>query len=78
MTITQLSRWQNLTRLHRPPWYLDQNNASGVCVKDSTGEIVFYDDFGSIPEEMPRHMAETIRCRSVALALWLVAISESV
>lgn len=76
MKLSQLSKWENLTRCHPLPWYLDQCNDSGVCVKDSRGETVFFDDFGSIPDEMPSGQAERIRAGSTALALWLVAVSE--
>lgn len=66
-----------LVRLAPTPWYLDQNNDNGVCVKDSRGETIFFDDFGSIPDEMPSGEAAKIRARSVALAHFLTAMSDT-
>lgn len=77
MNLLQALRWESLVKLHPIPWYLDQSNDSGVCVKDNHGEVVFYDDFGSIPDEMSSGTAEKIKCRSTTLALWLVAYSEN-
>lgn len=72
MTLQALSRYEAMRRVSPFPWYMDQNNASGVCVKDATGETVFYENFGSIPDEMPSHQADGIRMRAVTLAQFLV------
>lgn len=76
MTISQLSKWENLCRCHPAPWYLEQCNAKGVEVKDNEGNTVFSEDFGTIPDEMPSSLAESIRTGSAAFALWLVAYAE--
>lgn len=76
MTLQQLSKWENLVRYHPTPWYLEQCNDKGVEVRDSRGETVFYDDFGSIPDELASSFGEHIRGASTALALFLVAFSE--
>ena len=76
MNLQQYAAFQNLQHYRPIPWYIDQSNASGVCVKDLRGNVVFYEDFGSIPDEMPSHQADDIRSAAMALAIWLVAQSE--
>jgi hypothetical protein len=76
MTLTQMTRFEQLRIWHPLPWYLDQCNDSGVCVKDSKGETVFLEDFGTIPDEMDSGSREQIIAGASTLAWWLVAWSE--
>lgn len=77
MTTEQSAAWENLV-LYRPaPWYLDQANNSGVTIKDNRGNIVFYEDLGSIPDEMSSSQAEEIRIAAHSLGKWLVLFSEN-
>jgi hypothetical protein len=45
-------------------------------VKDTRGDMVFYEDFGTIPDEWKSHMRETVIAKARALAHFLVALSE--
>jgi hypothetical protein len=58
------------------PWVLDQCNDSGVCVKASNGETIFFEDFGGIPDEMSSGMREEIMERGRLFGQWLVAFSN--
>lgn len=77
MNLSQRSKWENLTRCHPLPWYLEQCNDKGVEVKDNKGNSVYFEDFGSIPDEMSSSLRDEITSGSVALALWLVIYSEN-
>ena len=77
MTKTQLTKFEQLRTWHPLPWYLEQCNTNGVCVKDCRGETVFIDDFGTIPDEMTSGPREQIIAGATALAHWLVAWSEN-
>lgn len=77
MTTAQLTKFTLLTTWHPMPWYMDQDNMSGVCVKDSKGEIVFYEDFGTIPDEMRSGPREQIIAGASTLAHFLVVFSEN-
>ena len=76
MTITQKARYASLEEACPMPWYIDHANDSGICVKDCTGEVVFYEDFGSVPDEAPSWLHKQVRVRAFALAMWMVAFSE--
>jgi len=56
------------------PWYLDQDNNEGICVKDSTGETVFYEDYGCVPDEHPNRseLLDAVVNRARALGRFLV------
>lgn len=58
------------------PWVLDQCNEKGVCVKDSRGEDLYFEDFGGIPDEMSIGQREHIVERAKLFAQWLVAFSN--
>lgn len=58
------------------PWVLDQCNEKGVCVKDSRGEDLYFEDFGGIPDEMSSGQRERIIERAKLFAQWLVAFSN--
>ena len=68
---------QDLKRVAPMPWYMEQNNNEGVCVKDNRGNDVFYDDFGTIPDELSTEASTQIREKSRTLAQFLVALSET-
>ncbi len=58
------------------PWYLEQDNDSGICVKDSTGETIYYEDYGSIPDEAKSSLRDKIIRRARTFAYWLIDFSE--
>ena len=58
------------------PWVLDHCNDRGVCVKDSRGEAIYFEDFGGIPDEMSSDQREHIIERAKLFAQWLVAFSN--
>jgi hypothetical protein len=58
------------------PWGLDQCNDNGVCVKDSRGEDLYFEDFGGIPDEMSSAQREHIIERAKLFGQWLVAFSN--
>src|SRR5574337_829507 len=58
------------------PWVLDQCNDKGVCVKDSRGEDLYFEDFGGISDEMSSGQREHIIERARLFAQWLVAFSN--
>ena len=59
------------------PWRLDQDNAAGLCVVDSRGDVVYAEDWGSIPDEMPGYMREQIIEKARANARFMVDASEA-
>lgn len=65
-----------LRKVAPTPWYLDQDNAEGVCVKDSKGQIVYYEEY-CFPDEMKSFMCEAIADRARALARFLIDVSEA-
>lgn len=75
MNLNQLTLLENLRTQAPMPWVLDQDNASGVVVKDGHGDVIFYEDFGSIPDEAPSHVRVSIITRASTLARFLVALS---
>ena len=77
MTLEQKIAWQRLSTLHPTPWYLEQSNLSGVEVKDNRGNTVYFEDLGSIPDEMPSGQAAKIREAADALGRFLVAFSQN-
>lgn len=77
MNLQILTKLETL-RTHAPmPWYLEQDNDSGICVKDSTGETVFFEDYGSVPDEAPSGVLEGVVGRARALGRFLVEWSEN-
>lgn len=76
MNISTLSKLEMLRTFAPMPWYLDQDNDSGIEVRDSTGAIVFFEDFGCIPDESPERVRVEVISRARALARFLVAFSE--
>ena len=58
------------------PWVLDQCNDNAVCVKDSRGEDLYFEDFGGITDEMSSGQREHIVERAKLFAQWLVAFSN--
>ena len=66
---------KTLFELFLKPFYLDQDNASGVIVKDSTGRIV-YDNFYEFPDEFRANMREQAIEEIRAVAHYLVTQSE--
>lgn len=69
VTLSEARRRMELLNQHPAPWYLDTCNDSAVCVKDNRGNIVLWENLGSMPAE--------IKFGSVALARWLVSVSET-
>lgn len=58
------------------PWYLDTCNMKEVIVKDSYGNIVHYEDLGSIPDEWNSSMREKAIAEAHANARLMVTMSE--
>lgn len=68
-----------LTRLIKcapMPWVLDHRNCAGVMVKDGSGRVIYYEDFGGIPDEMPSVDADEIRMTANSMANYLIALSD--
>jgi hypothetical protein len=64
-----------LMKNHPAPWYLERCNARGVEVRDTRGDVVFSEEFDA-PPELGAHIIEA-QCRaSIALARYLVAMSN--
>lgn len=59
------------------PWRIDQDNDKGLCVMDARGEIVYVEDWGSIPDEMTASMREQIIEQARANARFMVAASAA-
>ena len=59
------------------PWYLDYDTPSGICIKDSKGDIVFFEDYGAIGDEQPSYVHEHIVMRARTIAFFLLALSNS-
>lgn len=76
MSTAQRAAWEQLTKWHPVPWYLERCNNEGVEVKDCRGETVFSDDFGTIPDEASSGLREQIIGGGRALAVWLVALAN--
>lgn len=72
----RLAEFTRLKKVAPFPWYIDQCNAGGVCVKDNHGDTIFYEDFGTIPDEMTSNQADDIRERAITLAQFLVELTN--
>lgn len=76
MTLEQLAELEQLRTWSPMPWYLEQDNDSGIEVRDNHGDAVFFEDFGSIPDEAPAHVREQIIAKARTLARFLVVFSK--
>ena len=58
------------------PWVLDECNDMRVCVKDSRGDSIYFQDFSGISDEYGQATRELVVERSKLFAQWLVAFSN--
>lgn len=77
MNLQQLSALENLRSIAPMPWIMEQNNDSGIVIKDNHGKIIHDVDFGGIPDEWPSHLREEEVARQRALAHYLIVMSGS-
>lgn len=77
MNLSLLSKLELLRTFAPMPWYMEQDNDRGIEVRDVKGQIVFFEDYGGIPDETPSHVSEDIIGRARALGRFLVAFSEN-
>lgn len=59
------------------PWLIDQDNAEGIVVKDDKGNIVHFEDYGSIPDEHGAAFREKIVAEARANAHAMVEAVNS-
>jgi hypothetical protein len=62
----------------RTPWLIDQDNAEGIVVKDDGGNVVHFEDYGSIPDERGTAFREKIVAEARANAQAMVESVNSV
>ena len=67
---------QRAARAVRLPWYIDEDNYRSLVVKDSGGDVVYMEDWGSLPDEMSWAQKETIISAARLNADFMVAASS--